>query len=105
MLFPIHPPILVRVAFSQNILQAGFVGPEHRPILIDLSTGEPNHKAFMENLVEALTLASPWLLRLGVTTQENIDEMADQMKHLIDQEEFAAYWLLNTLWARKPHTI
>ncbi len=101
-----HTPayIGVTVVLKQLMRQAGFVGPEHRPILIDLSAGEPNHKAFMENLVEALTLASPWLLRLGVTTQESINEMADQMKHLIDQEEFAAYWLLNTLWALKPHT-
>lgn len=92
----------VTVVLKQFMRQAGFVEPQLRPILIDLSAGEQNHQAFMENLIDAITLAAPWLLRQGVTTQEEIDEIADQMKQLIGQNNFAAYWFLNTIWASKP---
>lgn len=92
----------VTVVMKQLMRQAGFIEQQDRPILIDLSAGKPNHRVFMENLIDAITLAAPFLLRLGIITQEEIDEIADQMRHLIDHEGFAAYWLLLTIWAKKP---
>lgn len=92
----------VTVVLKQLLRQAGFVDPEHRPILVDLSSGEPNHKAFMRNFVEAITLATPFLLNLGVATKKEINELAALMEDLIDQKGFAAFWLLLTIWATKP---
>ncbi|MGB8343343.1 MAG: methyltransferase domain-containing protein [Ktedonobacteraceae bacterium] len=99
-----HTPAYIGVTVEmKNLLrQAGFVAPRHRPIAIDLSTGQPTHQPLLENLVEALKLASPFLVRLNVTTQKKINTLHDEMKGLIGKEGFSAYWLLQTVWSTKP---
>lgn len=92
----------VTVVLKQLMRQAGFVHPQHRPISLDLSTGEAAHQEILENLIQALQLASRFLLDLRVTTGEEIDELSTQMEQLIGQEGFCAYWFLQTVWAWKP---
>jgi len=92
----------VTVVLKDLMRTAGFRAPEHRPIALDLSTGEPAHQAMMDNFIQALTLASSFLLSLQVATEEEIEDLAAQMKQLIGKEGFAAYWILQTIWASKP---
>ena len=67
----------------------------------DLGT-MPAHQEMVENLAQALKLASPFLLKLGVSSQKEINTLYEQMEGLIGQEGFAAYWFLQTIWANKP---
>jgi ubiquinone/menaquinone biosynthesis C-methylase UbiE len=97
-----HAYIGVTVEMKNLMRQAGFVEPRHRPISIDLSTGQPAHRPLLENLAEALKLASPFLKNLGVITQKKIDTLHGEMEGLIEKEGFAAYWFLQTVWASKP---
>jgi ubiquinone/menaquinone biosynthesis C-methylase UbiE len=92
----------VTVELKNLMRQAGFIAPQHRPIAIDLSTGQPAHQPLLENLAEALKLASPFLLRLNITTQKKINSLHEEMKGLIGKEGFSAYWFLQTVWATKP---
>src|SRR2546421_638947 len=48
----------VTVVLKLLMQEAGFVDPQHRPISIDLSTGQPVHQELLENLAQALKLAS-----------------------------------------------
>lgn len=97
-----HAYIGVTVEMKNMMRQAGFVAPEHRPISIDLSTGQPAHQPLLENLAEAVKLASPFLLKLNITSQKKIDTLHGEMEALIGKEGFSAYWLLQTVWASKP---
>ena len=93
----------VTVVLKHLMREAGFLTPKHRPVSIDLSVEESGHRAFLENLIEALKLATPFLLRLNITSQQEIDALAVGMARLLDKPGFAAYWLLQTIWARKPN--
>lgn len=99
-----HTPayIGVTVVLKNLMRDAGLINPRHRPIAVDLSTGEPGHQAFLDNFVQALTLAAPFLLHLGVITQQELTELAAQMEQLIGREGFCAYWFLQTIWCQKP---
>lgn len=92
----------VTVEMKNLMRQAGFVAPQHRPISIDLSTGRPAHQPLLENLAEALKLASPFLLKLNITTQKKINILHNEMESLIGKEGFSAYWFLQTVWSTKP---
>jgi SAM-dependent methyltransferase len=92
----------VTVVMKQLMGEAGLVNPEHRPVSIDLSTGQPSHQALLENLAEALHLASPFLLKLGVIKQQRIHSLHSEMQGLIGKKGFSAYWVLQTVWASKP---
>ncbi len=97
-----HAYIGVTVILKQLMHHAGFVDGKRRGISIDLSTGQPAHQEMVENLAQALKLASPFLLKLGVSSQKEINTLYEQMEGLIGQEGFAAYWFLQTIWANKP---
>lgn len=94
----------VCVVMKQLMREAGFIDPKHRPIAIDLSTGEPAHQETLSNLMMALQLARPFLLKIGVATQAQVDELYEQMGDLIGRPGFSAYWYLQTTWAHKPWT-
>jgi len=92
----------VTVVMKQMMTEAGLQHPQHRPVSIDLSTGQPAHRPLLENLADAIRLASPFLLKLNVITQKKINTLHDEMEGLIGKEGFSAYWLLQTVWASKP---
>lgn len=92
----------VTVVMKQMMVEAGLEHPQHRPVSIDLSTGQPSHQALLENLAEAIKLASPFLLKLGVITQRRIHSLHDEMEGLIGKKGFSAYWVLQSVWASKP---
>lgn len=94
----------VTVVMKQMMVEAGLGNPQHRPISIDLSTGQPAHRPLLENLAEAIKLASPFLLKLNVITQKKINTLHDEMEGLIGKEGFSAYWLLQTVWSSKPES-
>ena len=97
-----HAYIGVTVMLKFMMRQIGFIEPKHRPISIDLSSGEAIHQPMMENLIEALRLGGPFLLKWGVTTQQFMDDLYGEMRTLIDKPGFSAYWLLQTVWGQKP---
>jgi ubiquinone/menaquinone biosynthesis C-methylase UbiE len=92
----------VTVEMKRLMSEAGFVARQHRPISIDLSTGQPAHREMVENLAEALKLASQFLKNLHVTTQKKIDTLHGEMEALIGKVGFCAYWFLQTIWSQKP---
>jgi ubiquinone/menaquinone biosynthesis C-methylase UbiE len=98
-----HAYIGVTVVLKNFLTAAGFTDARHRPISIDLSTGQPGHRELLENLIAALEQGASFLLRVGAaSTQEEIDNLHREMKTLLDKKEFCAFWLLQTVWARKP---
>lgn len=99
-----HTPssIGVTVMLKDLMRESGFTGPKHRPISIDLSTAEAIHKPMMENLIEALRLGAPFLLKWEVASQEFLDQLYEDMQTLINKPRFEAFWLLQSVWAKKP---
>jgi hypothetical protein len=49
-----------------------------------------------------MKLGAPFLIRLGVATQEQLTEMREQLQALIGKEGFCGYWIFLTIWAQKP---
>ncbi len=97
-----HAYVGLTVVLKLMMREAGLVNPAHRPISIDLSTGQPAHQPLLENLAEALRLAEPFLLKTGVIEQKDIAKLHAQMESLVGKANFCAYWLLQTVWAFKP---
>lgn len=97
-----HAYIGVTVMLKQMMREAGLINPAHRPVSIDLSTGQSAHNELLKNLAEALKLAGPFLIKTGVITQRDVTKLHSQMENLVDKTDFCAYWLLQTVWSFKP---
>lgn len=92
----------ITVAMKGLMMEAGFIAPQHRPISIDLSFDQPVHEAVMSDIADLLLLGSPFLLKYGDVTQEQIDMLQKDMATLVNKQGFRAYWVLQTIWGYKP---
>ncbi len=52
---------------------AGFVDIRQKAETIDYSAGSPIHDAFCENIMVGSKLAQPFMIKMGITTQEEVD--------------------------------
>ncbi|HEY4386258.1 MAG TPA: methyltransferase domain-containing protein [Ktedonobacteraceae bacterium] len=71
--------------------------------VIDISAGEEAHGGFYENMVSGLLLARPFLVQMGVATQEEVDRICQQTlpQEMMDPD-FNALWFLLTVWGSTP---
>jgi ubiquinone/menaquinone biosynthesis C-methylase UbiE len=92
----------ITIALKPLLLQAGYVAPGHRAHAIDFSTGAAAHESTLEDYIALMKLGAPFLIRLGVATQEQLTEMREQLQALIGKEGFCGYWIFLTIWAQKP---
>jgi len=92
----------VTLELKRLLTQAGFVAAKHTAHALDFSAGAEAHESTLEDFIDALKLGAPFLIRLGIATQEQITELREQMQELIGREGFCGYWFFMTVWAQKP---
>ena len=85
---------LLRDAGCQNIQQKAHV--------IDYSAGTEFHEGFRQDWMIAFKLARPGFVGTGVTTEEEFDQLYEQMLLDMLSNEFRAIMFLLTAWGEKP---
>jgi SAM-dependent methyltransferase len=80
---------------------AGFVDVRQKAEVLDYSTGSPLHDAFCENIMIGSKLAQPFMIKMGVTTQEEVDPLYEQCLLEVQDEHFRAIWYYLRAWGRK----
>ncbi len=81
--------------------EGGFHSIRHRAFAIDCSFGEEGHKATGENGRIAGLLLQPFLLKMGVATQEELAELYEQAFQDFEAPDFRACWSFLVAWGRK----
>jgi ubiquinone/menaquinone biosynthesis C-methylase UbiE len=84
----------LRDAGCQHIQQKAFV--------IDWSTGTEVHDLLVEDHRALLKLIQPYLIKMGVTTQEEVDQLYHEAEIEMLADDFCALWYLLTVWGEKP---
>ncbi|MFL5591102.1 MAG: PAS domain S-box protein [Ktedonobacteraceae bacterium] len=91
-------PMLARLLRNAGCRDIG-----RRAHVIDISAGEEAHDGFYETMVSAALLARPFLIRMGVAAQDELDELS---QHTLPQEmmadDFNALWFVLTVWGTTP---
>ena len=81
---------------------AGCTNVQHIAHVIDYSSGEPVHDAFCKDFATVYRLMQPFLIGVGVTTQEEVDRLQRQMVAEMMQDDFHAIMFILTAWGTKP---
>ena len=81
---------------------AGCTNVQHMAHVIDYSSGEPVHDAFCKDFATVYRLMQPFLIGVGVTTQEEVDHLQQQMEAEMMQDDFRAIMFILTAWGTKP---
>jgi SAM-dependent methyltransferase len=92
----------ITAVLSGLIRDAGFVDVRQRAEALDYSYGTPLHDPFCENIMVGSKLVQPFLIKLGIATQEQLDPLYEQCLLEMQGEQFRAIWYYLRAWGRKP---
>jgi ubiquinone/menaquinone biosynthesis C-methylase UbiE len=82
--------------------QGGYEAIGYRGAAIEYSSGTEFHNSAYQDMLVASRLMQPFLLRMGVTTQKELEQVYEQALAEMLQEDFCAIWYYLTVWGEKP---
>lgn len=87
---------------SRLLRDAGYQHMQKTAHVIDYSTGEHAHGDFYQNFMTAFKLMQPFLIKTGVTTQEEVDALYYRALEEMQADDFCGLWYFLTVWGNKP---
>ncbi|WP_376795789.1 class I SAM-dependent methyltransferase [Thermogemmatispora sp.] len=90
---PVLPALLRR---------AGFLDVRLRASVAEWSIDAPLHYAFFKDEMVALELARPFLVKMGMGTEEELQRLYQQAVAEMQAEDFCAIWTWLTVWGCQP---
>ena len=87
---------------SQLLKKTGCTNIGYGAHALDFSAGTQIHSNFTEVAMIFLTLMQPFLVGTGVTTQEEHQDLLQQMQLEMYSDDFSAVMFLLTAWGEKP---
>lgn len=70
--------------------------------VIDWSVGMEAHRPVFEVLGMFIKLVQPFLIKMGLTTQEEADQLYREAEIEMLSDNFCALWYFLTVWGEKP---
>ncbi|MBV9707320.1 MAG: hypothetical protein JO125_07920, partial [Chloroflexi bacterium] len=64
--------------------------------------GTEAHEACYQNAMVFYQLIKPFLIKMGVTTPQEFDQLYQQVLIEMLSEDFCGMWLLLSAWGQKP---
>jgi SAM-dependent methyltransferase len=84
------------------LMEAGCQDIRQQPYAIDFSAGAKAHLSHYENFKVGFKLFQPFLVQAGVTTQEELDQLYEQMLADMLSEHFRGVLYFLCVWGTKP---
>jgi SAM-dependent methyltransferase len=82
--------------------QAGCLQIQQQPYVLDFSAGTEANISNYENFKVAYKLVQPFLIKMQIATQQELDALYDQMLAEMMLPTFRALWYYLGVWGRKP---
>ncbi len=81
---------------------AGLTNIQHSASALEYSYGTEAHETWYQNLMIGYQLVAPFLLKMGVTTQEEFDRLYEQIGAEIQDPAFRGMGFFLSVWGTKP---
>ncbi len=92
----------VSVMLAHFLREAGCSDIRQQAYALDFSAGAPAHFSHYENYKVGFKLAQSFLVQAGVTTQEELDQLYEQMLADMLSEHFRGVLYFLCVWGTKP---
>jgi hypothetical protein len=93
---------------SQFLRESGLIDIQRHAYTIDYSFGAETYETSYQNLMMTYPRLSPFLVKMGVTTKEEYDQLCDQISYEWQMPTFRGLWFLLSVWGTKsdlaPHS-
>ena len=87
---------------GRYLQQAGATEIGQEAHAIDVSTGAPAHSPIAEDFKIGYKLIQPYILRQGIATQQELDELGERVSDELEAPDFRALWYFLRIWGKKP---
>ncbi len=81
--------------------QAGCTNIQQKAHIVDFSFGTEAHDGWYQNFTISFQLLQPFLLKMEVTTPEEVSQLYQQALAEMVREDFRAIWLYLSVWGQK----
>jgi SAM-dependent methyltransferase len=82
--------------------KAGCINIRQVAHVIDFSFGTEDYESFRRDWMVFNKLIQPFLIKMGVTTQEEVDQLYEQMRLEMLQDDYRGIMYILTAWGEKP---
>ncbi|HLX58670.1 MAG TPA: class I SAM-dependent methyltransferase [Ktedonobacteraceae bacterium] len=83
------------------LLDAGCINVKMKAYVIDFSAGTEAHESMYQNTQFAIKLSQPFLIKMKVATQEELDGLYEQALMEMMREDFRGLWYYLSAWGEK----
>ena len=83
------------------LLDAGCVNVNYRSHVIDYSYGTEAYEGFRHDAAIVFKLFQPFIVRMGVATQEEVNQLYEQMQLEMMKDDFRGLMLPLTAWGER----
>ena len=90
-------PVLRRL-----IQEAGYQNTQYRADAIDYSAGTEAFSGWYQNLMVILKLLQPFIVKLGLATQEEVSQLYQEAMQEMRSDDFCGLVYKLTVWGQKP---
>ncbi len=80
----------------------GCVNIQYKAHVIDWSAGTEAHQDVYHDCMSGYKLMQPFLVKMGVTTQEEVEGLYQRMLEEMQLPDFCAIWFYLSVWGEKP---
>ena len=87
---------------SRFLRDAGCKDVKQAAYVVDFSTGSEAHEEYFQDIVVGLQLLRPFLLKMKVITQEELDELYQQAMTEVQADDFCGVMYYLSAWGQKP---
>ena len=84
---------------------AGYQHVQQKAYAVDFSAGTEAHISTSQDWMVVFKLMQPFLIKMGATTQEEVDRVYQQMLAEMLSDDFCAVWYFLCIWGEKPQKI
>ncbi len=81
--------------------QAGYVNIQQKAHVVDFSFDTKAHDGWYQNFTISFQLLQPFLVKMKVTTAEDVASLYKQAREEMTREDFRAVWFYLSVWGKK----
>ncbi len=91
----------ITTMLGRFLRDAGCKNVQRTAYAIDYSSGEKAHAAVCLDIQMATKLSQPFMVKMGVTSNEEMDALYEQMVNEMEAETFNGLWIILSVWGEK----
>jgi ubiquinone/menaquinone biosynthesis C-methylase UbiE len=81
--------------------EAGYQNIKHMAHVVNHSAGSAAFEGFYQDYVIGFKTVQPFLVRVGATTPEEINQVYERMQMEMSKADFCSLWFILTVWGQK----